>query len=72
MNEVLAAGIVLLSGWDGTTALLIQWFRYHTCRGCTDRLGNSSGRYRNYFGFQKWTDYNEELFNRIGEECGCS
>ena len=71
MNEVLAAGIVLLSGWNSTTPLLDPMCGSGTIpvEAALIASGIPPGRYRNYFGFQKWMDYDKELFNRIGEEC---
>ena len=64
LNEALAAGILLISGWDATTTL-------------TDPMCGSGtipieagliacrippGKFRKFFGFQKWKDYDESLF----------
>lgn len=64
LNEALAAGILLISGWNATTSL-------------TDPMCGSGtipieagliacrippGKFRHSFGFQKWKDYDEALF----------
>jgi putative N6-adenine-specific DNA methylase len=67
LNEVLAAGILLLSGWNATADL-------------TDPMCGSGtfpieaglmackippGKFRKFFGFEKWKDFDEELFQKI-------
>lgn len=71
LNEVLAAGILLLSGWNASTTL-------------TDPMCGSGtipieagliacrippGKFRSFFGFQKWKDFDELLFGNIKQEC---
>jgi putative N6-adenine-specific DNA methylase len=71
LNEVLAAGILKLSGWDASSSL-------------TDPMCGSGtipieaglmachippGKFRNFFGFTRWKDYDEELFSRIKIDC---
>ena len=70
LNEVLAAGIVLLSGWDkgkplldpmcGSGTLLIE-AALIACR-------IPPGKFRKSFGFQKWKNYDEQLFDSIKKE----
>jgi len=70
LNEVLAAGILLLSGWDASANL-------------TDPMCGSGtfpieagliackippGKFRQFFGFQRWKDFDEELFERVKRE----
>ncbi len=67
MNEVLAAGLILLSGWKkdcnfidpmcGSGTLLIE----------AALIANNiaPGNYRNDYGFMKWKDYEPELWNKI-------
>jgi putative N6-adenine-specific DNA methylase len=70
LNEVLAAGILLLSGWNASATL-------------TDPMCGSGtipieagliacrippGKFRNFFGFQRWRDYDKELFRKIRNE----
>jgi putative N6-adenine-specific DNA methylase len=67
LNEILAAGIILLSGWDAGTSL-------------TDPMCGSGtipieagliacrvppGKFREFFGFQRWKDYDPELFRSV-------
>ncbi|HPA87225.1 MAG TPA: THUMP domain-containing protein [Bacteroidales bacterium] len=70
LNEVLAAGIVLMSGWDGTTP-----FYDPMCGSGTILVeagliasGICPGRFRGSFGFQKWKTYNPPLFDEVKKE----
>lgn len=71
MNEVLAAGLLLLSGWDrktpfvdpmcGSGTLLIE---------AALMAGNvPSGYYRPLFAFEKWKDFDRKLWDIIKREC---
>ncbi|MDQ3100322.1 MAG: THUMP domain-containing protein [Bacteroidota bacterium] len=69
MNEVLAAGLVLLSGWDrrsnfvdpmcGSGTLLIEAALY--------AANIPPGYYRSQFGFMRWADFDEDLWAKIQE-----
>lgn len=71
MNEVLAAGILLLSGWNASATL-------------TDPMCGSGtfpieagliacrippGSFRKFFGFQRWRNFDELMFLKIKDEC---
>lgn len=70
INEVLAAGMILLSGWDcksdfldpmcGSGTLLIE--------AAMIAYGIAPGTYRQQFAFEKWSDFDAELFSDITEE----
>jgi len=67
LNEVLAAGILLLSGWKASTSL-----RDPMCGSGTIPIEAGlqachipPGKLRKFFGFQRWKDYDEELFDKI-------
>lgn len=70
LSEVLAAGMILLSGWDkksnfvdfmcGSGTLLIE--------AALMALNIAPGAFRLQFGFEKWKNYNEELLDAIKEE----
>lgn len=70
INEVLAAGMVLLSKWDtdktlvdpmcGSGTILIEAAMY--------TLNIAPGKFRKFFAFQRWKDYDEALFNKIKNE----
>jgi putative N6-adenine-specific DNA methylase len=70
LNEVLAAGILMIAGWNASSSL-------------TDPMCGSGtipieagliachippGRLREFFGFQRWKDYDEELFGKMRYE----
>lgn len=70
LNEVLAAGILLLSGWQASASL-----RDPMCGSGTIPIEAGlmacnipPGKSRRFFGFQKWKDYDEVLFGRIRSE----
>jgi putative N6-adenine-specific DNA methylase len=67
LNEVLAAGMLLISGWNG-------------CATLTDPMCGSGtipveagliacrippGKFRKFFGFERWKDFDEVLFNKM-------
>ena len=70
LNEVLAAGLIRLTGWDktipfydpmcGSATLLIEaaMFARHF----------PAGYFRPKFGFERWKDFDPELWNAIKEE----
>jgi putative N6-adenine-specific DNA methylase len=73
LNEVLAAGMIKLSGWKmdcdfidpmcGSGTLLIE--------AAMIAYNVAPGTYRGRFGFESWKDFDVELFNEITEEnCG--
>jgi putative N6-adenine-specific DNA methylase len=70
LNEVLAAGMIMLTGWSGNTnfvdpmqgsgTLLIEaaLMAYHI----------PPGIFRKSFGFERWPDFDSRLFNKLTEE----
>lgn len=67
LNEVLAAGILLLSGWNASASLLDPMCGSGTIPIEAGLMACKvpPGKYRKFFGFQKWKDYDAELFDRI-------
>ena len=67
INEVLAAGIILLSGWDGKTDLIDPMCGSGTFLIEAALIGANiaPGVYRDHYAFQQWPDYDEELFSNI-------
>ena len=67
INEVLAAGIILLSGWDGKTDLVDPMCGSGTflIEAALIAANIAPGVYRNNYAFQQWPDYDEELYNKI-------
>ncbi len=70
MNEVLAAGIVSLSGWNKTSLLLDPMCGSGTIpiEAAIFASGIPPGRYRQFFGFQRWKDFDKSLFEKIRME----
>ena len=67
INEVLAAGIILLSGWDGKTDLVDPMCGSGTflVEAALIAANIAPGVYRDHYAFQQWPDYDEELFDKI-------
>ena len=67
INEVLAAGIILLSGWDGKTDLIDPMCGSGTFLIEAALIGANiaPGVYRDHYAFQQWPGYDEELFSNI-------
>lgn len=70
LNEVLAAGILLLSGWNGLTDLIDPM-----CGSGTFPIEAGliacripPGSFRRFFGFYRWKDFDEELFEKMKAE----
>ncbi|MCK4748035.1 MAG: RNA methyltransferase, partial [Bacteroidales bacterium] len=70
LNEVLAAGMIFLSGWNPTQPFLNPMCGSGTLcieAGMIAR-GLPGGYFRDGFGFQKWKDYDPDLFESIRRE----
>jgi len=67
INEVLAAGIILLSGWDGKTDLIDPMCGSGTflIEAALIAANIAPGVYRDSFAFQQWPDYDADLFDKI-------
>jgi len=67
INEVLGAGMILLSGWDGKKNFLDPMCGSGTLliEAAMIALGIPPGMYRKAFGFERWLDFDEELFEEI-------
>lgn len=70
LNEVLAAGIIHLSGWNGSDPLLDPMCGSGTIPIEAGLIACNipPGRFRNHFGFFKWKNYDSRLFKSIKEE----
>lgn len=71
LNEVLAAGILLLSGWNVSSALIDPMCGSGTIPIEAGLIACKipPGKFRQFFGFQRWKDFDEELFASIKIEC---
>lgn len=70
INEVLAAGLLRLSGWDRETPLLDPMCGSGTLLIEAAMLAADipAGMHRKQWGFMKWNDFNPELWKSIREE----
>ena len=71
INEVLAAGLLLLSGWDGQSDFLDPMCGSGTILieaamiACNIPVNIN----RKEFAFEKWPDFDQDLFDKIVESC---
>ena len=67
INEVLAAGLIMLSGWDGQSDLLDPMCGSGTIliEAAMIACNIPPNLLRNEFAFEKWTDWDVELFEKI-------
>jgi len=67
LNEVLAAGMILLTGWHGEKDFLDPMCGSGTLliEAAMIAKGIPPGMYRKSFGFEQWPDFNEKLFAEI-------
>lgn len=70
LNEVLAAGLLLIAGWDGSGNLVDPMCGSGTIliEGAMIAHGLPPGMYRESFGFEKWRDFDGDVFNDITDE----
>lgn len=67
ISEVLAAGMILLSGWDGKSNFIDPMCGSGTIliEAAMIAYGIPPGMYRKSFGFERWLDFDEELFDEV-------
>jgi len=67
LNEALAAGLILLSGWEGRTNFYDPMCGSGTflIEAAMLALNIPAGMYRKSFGFQRWNNYEQELWSKI-------
>lgn len=70
INEVLAAGMIKLSGWDGKTTLLDPMCGSGTilCEANMVAKNMPAGYFRNLYGFMHWKDYDKKEWESITKE----
>jgi putative N6-adenine-specific DNA methylase len=70
LNEVLAAGMLLKAGWKGQCNFVDPMCGSGTLliEAALIALNIAPGIYRDKFAFEKWDDFNEELFQMISED----
>lgn len=69
LNEVLAAGMIQLTGWEGRTRLIDPMTGSGTIAIEAALLAANipSGYFREYYAFLKWRDFDAELWEKITE-----
>ena len=69
LNEVLAAGMILLTGWDGQKPFIDPMCGSGTLaiEAATIATGIPPGVFRKGFAFEHWKDFDKELFTRVLE-----
>ncbi len=67
LNEVLAAGMILKTGWKGDTNFIDPMCGSGTLliEAAMIALNIAPGVHRKEFAFEKWIDFDQELFDRI-------
>lgn len=70
LNEVLAAGMLLLAGWKGQTNFIDPMCGSGTLpiEAALIALNIPAGIYRQRFAFQSWKDYDADLFDELYDE----
>lgn len=79
LNEVLAAGMILLTGWHGETDFIDPMCGSGTLpiEAALIARGIAPGLFRTQFAFEKWKDFDKDLFESIynddsmEKECNC-
>ena len=71
LNEVLAAGLILLSGWDGKSTLLDPMCGSGTILTEAGLIAQRIAPglfHQGKFGFENWPDFNADLWQQVREE----
>jgi putative N6-adenine-specific DNA methylase len=70
INEVLAAGIILKSGWRGQAPLIDPMCGSGTflIEAALIAANIAPGVYRKSFAFERWKDFDQELFDKIYQD----
>lgn len=70
LNEVLAAGIILQTGWKGQCDLIDPMCGSGTIpiEAALIARGIAPGVFRKEYAFEKWPDFDQELFNAIYDD----
>lgn len=70
INEVLAAGMIKISGWDGSEDFIDPMCGSGTIpmEAAMIAMNIPSGYYRSRFAFMSWTSFNEELWKKVKSE----
>jgi len=71
LNEVLAAGMLLLSDWKASVTMTDPMCGSGTIPIEAGLIASNipPGKFRTSFGFQRWKSFDERLFKKIKDEC---
>jgi putative N6-adenine-specific DNA methylase len=74
ISEVLAAGLILLSGWDKESPFIDPMCGSGTIvlEAALMARNIPAGNFRKEFGFQRWPNYNKALWEEIKEEANAA
>lgn len=67
LNEVLAAGMILMTGWDGSCDLIDPMCGSGTIpiEAALIARNIAPGVFRKEYAFEKWSDFDQELFDKV-------
>jgi len=67
LNEVLAAGMILMTGWKGNTDFVDPMCGSGTLPIEAAMIAQDipAGKFRKNFAFKNWNDFNQELFDQV-------
>ena len=70
LNEALAAGMILMTGWSGQSDFIDPMCGSGTLliEAALIALNIPPGLYRSSFGFEKWLDFDQDLFDEIYQD----
>lgn len=70
LSEVLAAGMILISGWDGSTDFIDPMCGSGTLPIEAAMIAQNipAGRFRKSFAFENWQGYNDQLLEKVKSE----
>lgn len=73
LNEVLAAGLIMISGWDKQSNFIDPMCGSATFSIEAALMANNiaPGSLRNHFSFENWNDFNATLWSEIRQEAQC-
>ena len=71
LNEVLAAGMILMTGWQGETDFIDPMCGSGTLliEAALIAHNMAPGLFRKEYAFEKWPDFDADLFDRIYNDC---
>ena len=73
LNEVLAAGMILKTGWKGDCAFIDPLCGSGTLliEAALIALNIAPGVFRSHYAFEKWDDFDAELFEQVSSDDSC-